>query len=276
VIIANQYGKLVLQKTNFQKIQEQKLILFSLAAIGFAIIGANLFGEDVSIVFTDWFYMPVIGTLVVLSIIMAARSRLVGDHGKAWVLFACMTVCWFMAELAWLVYELFLEIDPYPSEADFFWLAGYPLYFGFLVFYLRPLRKAITKKSVVTAVIISALLLVPSLYIAYDVESELSDLEFALGLTYPIASSAVLVPAIVGVILFYRGEVNFLWTLMCIAIFFDIVADAGFLFTTLEDSYYSGHPIEILYLWAYALFAFGVYYHIKLFSVSKKTIDLGK
>ncbi len=45
----------------------------------------------------------------------------------------------------------------------------------------------------------------------------------------------------------------------------DVIADTLFLFLALEESYYPGHPIDILFVFAYLFFAFGVYSHIKLY-----------
>ena len=108
-------------------------------------------------------------------------------------------------------------------------------------------------------------LLIPSLYMASGQDSQIDDFELALALIYPIADAIILIPALIGVILFFRGEVNFLWSLICVAIILNVVADTGFLITSMDSSYYMGHPIDMLFLWAYILFSFGVYSHIQIF-----------
>lgn len=85
--------------------------------------------------------------LVIFSIVLIARHMGGGDFGKAWICFAATMILWFIAENIWAVYELVYETDPWPSEADFFWLAGYPTYYLFTFFYLRPFNKAISKKN---------------------------------------------------------------------------------------------------------------------------------
>jgi len=252
-----------------EKVQEQKFLAISLFAIVFGILITNMISEKTAIVFASWTYIATAGSVLVLSIIIAIKTRLIGSHGKAWVLFAVVAISWFVAEQLWNVYELILDIDPYPSEADFFRIFGYPFYFGFLIFYLKQFRKAISKKMIVLSSLFALGLLVPSLYISFDSELDLNDIENILGLTYPVLDVIVFVPALIGVALFFTGKVNFLWTLMCFAIFCDIIADVGFLFTTLEETYYSGHPIEILYHWSYILFAFGIYDHYKVFRIKK-------
>jgi len=257
-------------KTPIQKIQEEKFLVFSLFAIAFGILVTNLISEDTAIVFTSWSYVFTAGSFVVLSFIMMVKTRGIGSHGKAWILLFLFAISWFTAEMLWDVYELILDIDPYPSEADFFWLIGYPFYFGFLMFYLKSFRKAISKKMIVAASVFSIVLLTPALYVSYDTDLEVTDIENILALSYPLLDAIVLVPALIGVTLFLTGKVNFLWTLMCLSIMCVIVADIGFFYGTLEDDYYSGHPIDILWHWSYILFAFGIYDHFKIFKIKKR------
>src|SRR4029077_10227653 len=97
-----------------------------------------------------------------------------------------------------------------------------------------------------------------------------------LGASYPIADAIVLVPAIIGVILFFGGKVNFLWSLMLVGIVVEVIADTGFQYFSLDNSYYTGHPVDVLFLWSYILFSFGLFDHIKIFKKShdkKNTFD---
>jgi len=216
-----------------------------------------------------WSYVPVAGSLVILSIIIAVKSKLKGSHGIAWTLFAIFAISWFTAEMLWSVNEVILEIDPYPSNADFFYVLGYPFYFAFMIFYLIPFRTAISKKMIFGVSLASMVLLIPSMYMAFDDEFSLSDVENVLALGYCIGDAIVLATALIGISLFFKGQVNFLWTALSFGIICLIIADSGFLFTTLDDFYYVGHPIEILFLWTYLLFAFGVYENIKIFEIKK-------
>jgi len=252
-------------QTNLEKPQTKKYLVFSILGIGFVMLAANLAGQEITSLTTNLLLVPLPGTLVVLSIIIAARFSAAGEHGRAWLLFVGLAASWFTAEQIWLVYDLVYKTDPFPSMADIFYLAGYPFLFLFSIYYLKPLKEAISKKTIICASFAAIALLTPSLYMAYDTDSEISTFELVLALSYPIADAIVLVPALIGVILFFKGEVNFLWSLVCLAIVLNVVADTGFLITSMDDSYYTGHPIDILYLWSYILFSFGVYSHIQIF-----------
>jgi hypothetical protein len=65
------------------------------------------------------------------------------------------------------------------------------------------------------------MLVIPTLYLTFDVGDEvLSDIEIFLFAMYPILDSIILVPAIIAAVLFFRGQVNLLWTMACLVQFF--------------------------------------------------------
>ncbi|MGI0082018.1 MAG: hypothetical protein ACREAF_04255 [Nitrosopumilaceae archaeon] len=246
-----------------KKLRLEKYLLYSLVAVGLTIIISNYFGQETSNILSSVLFFIIPAALVILSLTMTIRFRVGGDHGKAWILFVPFVTSWFIAEQIWMVYDVIYNIDPWPSEADFFYIAGYPILFAFSIFYLKPLRKAISKKLVICASIIVVITLIPALEVALGTKAD--PFKVALATSYPVLDAIVLCPAIIGVVLFFKGEVNFLWSLICIAIIFNVVADTSFLILSIDDSYYVGHPIDILYLWAYIMFSFGVYSHLTIF-----------
>lgn len=252
-------------QTLLEKINTYKFLLSSILATGFIMSLANFLADEIRTLITDLLFIPVPGAMLVLSIIISLRFNASGKHGKAWIVFMIFAVSWFTAEQIWLVYELIYEIDPWPSIADFFYISGYPFLFAFSILYLLPVRKAISKKLVISTLLISVALLIPTFSLAYKTDSSENDFEVALAASYPVLDAIILCPALIGVSLFFKGEVNFLWSLICIAMVLNVIADIGFLMLSMDDSYYTGHPIDLLYLWAYVLFAFGVYSHIRIF-----------
>ncbi|HII36130.1 MAG TPA: hypothetical protein HA319_03645 [Nitrosopumilaceae archaeon] len=251
--------------TLLEKIGLHKFLLLSLFTTGIIMLVANFLTDDIRTLVTDLLYVPIPAAVLVLSIIITLRFKMSGKHGKAWIVFAIFAASWFVAEQIWLVYELILNIDPWPSIADFFYILGYPLLFGFSMLYLYPVRKAISKKLIISSSMASLSLLIATFILAYQPDSSENDFEVVLAASYPILDAIVFCPALIGVSLFFRGEVSFLWSLMCIAIILNVIGDAGFLLSSMNDSYYTGHPIDLLYVWAYILFAFGVYSHIRIF-----------
>lgn len=256
-------------QSQLQKLKDNRFLLFSLVASCFAILIAEQFGKNVATSFSDWLFLPVPGALVILSLLMVRSQGLQGDHGKAWISFALVAICWFTAEQIWTFEELFLHSSPFPSDADFFYLAGYPAYFVFSILYLKQVRKAISKKMIVSSIFLSVAVLIPNLYMTLDNSSGEDQFAIALGALYPIADAIILVPAVLGVALFLGGKVNFLWTLLLFGVLLEVVGDTSFQYFTLNNTYYSGHPVDIIYLWGYIVFSFGVYDYLKTFKKEK-------
>ena len=256
--------------------EAQKFLLLSIISVGFVIVLATLLGKEAAKTVTDFTYIPVTGMLVVLSIVISLRFRRSGNHGKAWLFFLGTTISWFIAETLWTVYELVYDVNPFPSLADIFFIIGYPLIFCFLMYYLKPVRKAASRNIVIGSILVSIAILIPSIYMTYNFDPKVSLFENILATSYPVADSIILIPALVGVFLFFKGEVNLTWSLICLGIILQSVGDTSFQFATFTNTYYTGHPSDIVFLWSYLLFSFGVYDHIKIFKKTKSSYNSKK
>ncbi|HYL66567.1 MAG TPA: hypothetical protein VEU72_05390 [Nitrosopumilaceae archaeon] len=263
-------------QNNLEKLQEYKSLFTCLLITGLGIMLATFFGKNVVKVVTDFTYIPLTGVFVFLSIIMSSRFRKSGNHGKAWLLFTGTAISWFIAETTWSIYELVFHTNPFPSSADVFYIAGYPFLFLFSIYYLKPFKKLISRKMILLTSLIAVSILIPNLYMTIDNNSNENKFAIILGATYPIADSIIIIPAMIGIFLFFRGEVNFLWTLLLIGIIFEVIADTGFQYFTLNNSYYTGHPVDILFMWSYIMFSFGIYNHIQIFKKDNKIKEFDK
>ena len=149
-----------------------KFLLVSLLVSALVVLVANLFGEKSATLVGNLLYVPIAGTFVVIAIWVSSRFGLGGTYGKAWLFFVIFAVLWFVAEMIWAFYDLVLETDPYPSIADAFWLAGYPFIFIFMVLYLKPFRKSISKKIITISLIIPLILVGVTLFVTLEAEKE--------------------------------------------------------------------------------------------------------
>ena len=260
------------------KIYENKFLFSILVAVTLINIVSNYFGEHTAIIMGSYLFISASGGLVILSFIMNYKFGSTGRHGVAWIMFACFSVSWFIAETTWIIYDVYLEIDPFPSIADFFYVAGYLFLFVFMRFYLKPVKNGISHKMLASAIFVSSILLVFGLTaIGLNATSDPFDTinakvdvwSFALALSYPVLDAIVLIPAILGLALFLKGQVKFLWSLICLAIISVSIADIAFVLGNMDELYHIGHMIDIFFLWSYVLMSFGVYNHYSLFQSSK-------
>jgi hypothetical protein len=237
---------------------------------GFLLVFATFLGKETAKVVTDVVYIPMTGAMVGLSTLLVLRFKGYGNHGRAWLCFLGVSVSWFIANTIWTVYELVFNVNPFPSTADVFFIAGYPLLLCFLIYYIKPVRKAASRKIIVGAIVVSVGIMIPSIYMAYNFDPKVNLFENVLATSYPIADSVALVPALIGVVLFFRGEVNFTWSFICLAIVLQSAGDSLFQYATFTNTYYTGHPADIIFLWSYILFSFGLYDHIKIFKKGRE------
>jgi hypothetical protein len=220
-------------------------------------------------------FPPVIAGLAVLSSFFALRrywdyfgSRL----SKIWLGFTLGMLLWFLGECGWTVYTMVLNVKiPYPSIADVFWLSGYvPLFFA-LLFYVELFQPAISMRLFLVASIIvasvSALvfssLMIPVLASA----SQQNFVTLGISLAYPGLDLFLFLEAILGLLVFtftrLKGRIGAAWHFINAAILINVIADMAFSYTTLDGTYYNGHPLELLYHFGYILFALAFYAHTR-------------
>ncbi|MFB5614097.1 MAG: hypothetical protein ACE5RI_03270 [Candidatus Nitrosomaritimum yanchengensis] len=228
------------------------------------VLVANFVGPDKAEVTTNWLSIILSSVVMFFSISMVSKYGLKGNHGKAWILFMLFSAYWFCAESVDILYEFVLGSEPWEFADDFFYITGYQLFFSSFVFYLRPFAKQISKKMVTVITFSSFTLLIPSIFMI--VESGSWDSNSLILISYPVLDSIILIPALIGLILFLKGGVNFMVSLLSLGIITQIIGDNSILFLSLQDQYYAGHLAEVLFLWTYAMFAFGLYHQIRLFS----------
>ena len=248
-----------------ERIKNEKFLIISLIVIVLANLFSNIISEKTAVLVGNFMYVPVAGSLVFVSILLLKHFGSSGKHGTAWISLFGFSIMWFTAEITWIVEELFLNIEPYPSTADIFYLMGYPFLLLFLISYIEPVKKAITKKILVIPIIISVSVLLPSFFFAFSDMGDIGKLEYTIAAAYPAADAFIIIPALIGIHLFFRGKVNFMWTLVSLGIISVFIADTIFLFAQIDDWYYTGHPMEILFHWTYVLIAFGVYDQLRIF-----------
>ena len=116
-------------------------------------------------------------------------------------------VLWFLGELGWGVYTMFLGVEiPYPSLADIFWLSGYIPLFIALLLYVEFFQPAITVKSFLVAgaivagmsAVIFSSLMIPVLADA----AEYDMVTLCVSLAYPALDLFLFLEAILGLSVF--------------------------------------------------------------------------
>lgn len=222
-----------------------------------SLIGIEYFSDYVSIPL----YIIIPGTLVVLAILAFLQSDKIKEISKWSLLFLVFSfISSLVAEQTWNLYEHVLDIDPYPSIADLFYLSAPMLMFVSLIIFLIPIKNKIPKKNIFFAIAVSAIVLIPSIIITLNAGVDDNIFEISIALAYPIVDSILIIPAIVAILFSVKGEKNFFWLMILLGIIVLVSADTIFLFLIINDSYEDGHPVDILFVTSYTIWAFMMYH----------------
>ncbi|QLH02238.1 two-component sensor histidine kinase [Nitrosopumilus cobalaminigenes] len=185
-------------------------------------------------------------------------------ESKGYAMFAVAAAFWFIAEQIWQLYDHVWEGEPFPSEADIFYVASYPLITAFLFLSLKPVIKKVPRNVWLFAIGLAFSLLVPSVLAAYDDMFEEDAFPTIIALTYPVLSAIVLVPAIVGILFLAKQGASLSWMLILFGFIIYGVSDIFFLFAELDGAYYDGHPVDLMYLYSYTLIIFAFHVRLKI------------
>jgi hypothetical protein len=180
--------------------------------------------------------------------------------GKAFVYFGLGLASFSLAIITWAFYNFYLMIEiPYPSLADVFFIAFYPLTFLGLLYLIRAHSEVIKTTILVESLIILAVNAIAILAFTNLLPRDLTQGRIAniFNSIYPvgdilIASTAFIVFRI-SVGRMHRG------LMMLVAAFvIGVIADLLFAFRTSTHAYWNGDISDVLYAIGGFLFALGL------------------
>ncbi len=224
--------------------------------------------------FSNVFPLFVAGAAVIASV-FALRNyweNLESRLSRIWLAFSLGMIFWFISELSWTIYTLIFNVAvPYPSVADVYRLVGY----GFLLFaiftYIGLFRAVISKRMVATAsvfVLPTSAGVIPPLLLSISARASAVSLTTLLvGLAYPLLDLSLLAQAMLGLLVFtttgLKGRLGSVWLLINGGIIMNVFGDILFSYANLQNTYYSGHPLELFFHMGYLFFILAFYAHMK-------------
>ena len=214
-------------------------------------------------------YIFVPGILLAFSTILTIKLyKQKHFQSKAFLFFTIGVLFWFIAEQIFTVYTYVYDVDPFPSIADIFYLGAYPFFIAFFLISLKPIQKSITTKIWLFSFLLSFAFLIPSFLASYnsleETEGGLDPVSKSIVLSYPILSSLQLAPAIIGIMFMTKKEISYSWMLLLFGFLIYSISDTFYLFSELDNSYYNGHPVDLMYLYSFILLIFSLNSRLKL------------
>ena len=172
-------------------------------------------------------------------IVLVRQIKVHSQYSKTFGFLTVGVGLWFTAEIIWTYYQLGLGIEtPFPSLADAFWLAGYvPLTYHLYRIYNTVTMKVTGGDMMVVMSVMVAAVLAFLLYLIFGLSGQHQDmLELTINLAYPVLDAILLIPAIVILWSFRKGEPAYThWVMISLFIIFIAVADIGFDYALAAD-----------------------------------------
>lgn len=239
-----------------------------LAAL-FAGIGATYLSRASTLLSNIVFLLPPF--LAVLAAACATRTYgLKNAHGIALALFATGLGCFFVGEFIFFLFQFVYHIEPFPSVADIFYLAAYPLLLGGFIKEITLHRVSLLSGNKLVLLLMSSLLsalavivLYFGVFLAYSSGDSLISNGIAIG--YGIGDLILIVPSlfVLKIALDFRGgKLYNSWMLLLVAIMFMMAGDI--LFAINSEAYTAftwPYPlIDLVWVVSYLLFAYSFFY----------------
>jgi hypothetical protein len=230
--------------------------------------------SDFMTLFSNAFPLFIAGVAVAASV-FALRSyweNLESRLSRIWIGFSLGMIFWFIGELSWALYTLIFNIEiPYPSVADVYRLVGYGFLFFAIFTYIELFRPAISKRMIATAsifVLPTSAGIIPPLLLSISAKASAVNLTTLLvDLAYPLLDLSLLAQAMLGLLVFttteLRGKIGYVWLLINGGIIMNVFGDIIFSYANLQNTYYSGHPLELFFHLGYLFFILSFYTHTK-------------
>ena len=211
-------------------------------------------------------FVSVVNPLVASIVSFTVAKRYLGSKifGKAYAILGIALLMMFLGESTWYVYVFGYGVEaPYPSIADIFFFAFYPLSMVHIILNVRFFNTKISTSNKSWITIIPVAIVLIYLTISLSAEPEL-DFDFYFGLSFVIISAVLLSLALLGSIVFRGGTLGSAWILLLIGILLTTCGDVWFFYLELLEGYFSGHPVELLWYASYWTMTYALYKHKKI------------
>ncbi|MDG4669215.1 bifunctional diguanylate cyclase/phosphodiesterase [Mycobacterium sp. 236(2023)] len=212
--------------------------------------------------------VPIIDDLTILGLstyatvcaVLAARTA-VGRMRVAWSIMAVAVAAWAVADLIWLLCDYVLQVEPFPSPADLFYLAftvltvpGLLAMAPFDAWSRRQAKVRITLDGVTVALCVFLLAWITALSTVYDTYRD-DKLALVLALFYP-ASDIVILAVSVAVLARVETRQRAALGLLVVAFAIMTVTDSAFASAVAQDNYVTGSLMDVG--WAAASATIGI------------------
>jgi hypothetical protein len=177
-------------------------------------------------------------------------------QGKALLAITIASFMWFLAQIAWSVYEIFLDISaPTGSIADLIWIVGYPILAIGLIYVWKIISVSVGRnKLILLSALAIGITLVGVVFSSNIIYTDSTELEKIINISY-IAGDFIIIFLIAAVLVHSFGsQMSKAWTILAIAMVLVVAADI--FYANLGSEYETGNFLDTLYDLGYLLMGY--------------------
>lgn len=221
--------------------------------IGLIVIGVTVFHISINYIKTDDsdFIISIVSfinplAVAISSFFIAKRYSFSDIFGKAYLSLSIAYLMVFLAEVTYLVYDLFLGLDPYPSIADVFFFLLYPFTLIHLFLNIQFFNPQIKRKKILLLGTIFLIIVFSFVYFSASNSDEFN-FDFYYGLIFVIGASVTLVITLLGTLVFKEGSLGKAWLLILIGILSITIGDVWYYYLEIFGEYSLTHVVNLFW-----------------------------
>lgn len=190
---------------------------------------------------------------------IVAKQHETGVLAKSYFYLGLGYTSYFIAELLYYLFDLVLGIEPYPSVADIFFFALYPVILAHLIVNIKFFGSGYSKFQKIWIPLIPLFSIVSYIILWLSVPDAELNFDFYYGFIFILGASIALSFTIVGALIFREGTIGTVWLLLVIGMMINVVCDIWYYNLEIFGEYFDGHPVTVGWfisnmLMIYALF----------------------
>jgi hypothetical protein len=236
------------------------LLLIGLSATVFQYVLSSLFTpDDVDLIVS---IVSIINPLAAAfaGFLISYRYRKSIIFGKSYLFLSFGFLSVFLGEITYLIYDLILGIEPYPSIADVFFFAYSPLLIIYLIINIRFFQPITKHTTIIWVAAIPTIIILTyaglSLYETEDV-----GFDFYYGSIFVIATSITLSFTILCTKIFKDGTLGKSWLILLFGILALTLGDDIYYYLEITENYDLTHPVNILWYAGYWIITYALLKH---------------
>jgi len=192
--------------------------------------------------------------------IVTFRYKKSAVFGKSYLFLSLGFLSVFAGEVAYSIYDLVLNIEPYPSIADVFFFAYSPLLIVYLILNIRFFQPSMNKFSLLWVTAIPVFITVSYAVLSLSEIGE-ANFDFYYGIIFVAATSITLSLTLLGTTIFKGGLLGKSWLILLFGILSLTFADDWYYYLELFEGYDLSHPVNVLWYAGYWIVFYALLKH---------------